>query len=91
MLLASIGVYGVLSLNVKMRTREMGLRLALGAEPRSILVMIVRQGLGLVAIGIVLGLATASALAQFVSTFWPFRLGPTRSRDVGSQGKDRPR
>jgi predicted permease len=65
-ILASIGLYGVMANATEQRRTEISLRLALGAEPRSILLMIVRQGLGLVAIGLVLGLASASALARFV-------------------------
>lgn len=64
-LLAAIGLYGVLAFSVARRTKEIGLRIALGAEPGGVLAMIVRQGFTLVAAGILTGglLAAAAALA----------------------------
>jgi ABC-type antimicrobial peptide transport system permease subunit len=63
-LLAGIGLYGMLSYNVALRTRELGLRLALGAEPASLRAMVLRQ-VGLMAlIGGVIGLAAALALGR---------------------------
>jgi putative ABC transport system permease protein len=59
--LASIGIYGVTSYVVNQRTREIGLRIALGARPRGVLALIVRQAMTLVAIGIVIGLIGAVA------------------------------
>jgi predicted permease len=66
--LAAIGVYGVMSLIVSERTREVGVRLALGAEPSQLLTMIVGQAAKLAAIGVVIGLALALPLAPFLDS-----------------------
>jgi predicted permease len=66
--LAAIGVYGVMSLIVSERTREVGVRLALGAEPSQLLTMIVGQAAKLAAIGVVIGLAVALPLAPFLDS-----------------------
>jgi predicted permease len=59
LLLAAIGLYGVMAYAVSQRTQEMGIRLALGASPSSLLNMIVSQGMKLTTIGLVIGLALA--------------------------------
>lgn len=59
LLLAAIGLYGVMAYAVSQRTQEMGIRLALGASPKSLLNMIVTQGMKLTTIGVVIGLALA--------------------------------
>ena len=64
LLIAAVGVYGVTSYSVSLRVREMGLRIALGADPRQLLVLVVRQGLVLAAVGVGLGLAAAVPMAQ---------------------------
>ena len=62
--LAAVGIYGVVSFAVSERSREMGVRIALGAEPRHVFRMVVRQGLGLSAAAIVAGTLTALLLGQ---------------------------
>lgn len=66
LLLASIGLYGQIAYDVTRRTREVGIRIALGAGHRDILRLIVGQGLGLILIGMVLGLAGAYALSRAI-------------------------
>jgi predicted permease len=66
--LAALGVYGVLSYAVRRRTREIGIRMALGADRPTILYLVARDGMKLALAGIVAGVAGASALAQFLSS-----------------------
>jgi putative ABC transport system permease protein len=68
LLLASMGIYGVMSYSVARRTREIGLRMALGAEARDVVKLIVRQGMGLVLIGTVTGLALAAAATRLIAS-----------------------
>jgi predicted permease len=67
--LALIGVYGVMSYAVSRRTREIGIRMALGARPRAVLHMMGRDALGVVAPGIVLGLLGAFGVASVIGDF----------------------
>lgn len=67
LLLAAIGTYGVLSYMVAERRREIGIRMALGAAQRSVLVQVMRQGLALTAAGIALGVAGALALNRLIA------------------------
>lgn len=66
--LAAIGLYGVLSSLVGRRTREIGIRMSLGADPGSILGMVLRQGAGATALGIVAGLGIALAGARIIAS-----------------------
>jgi putative ABC transport system permease protein len=66
--LAIVGVYGVLAYTVAQRRREVGIRVALGAEPAMVKALFVRQGLVLVGAGGVIGLWTAAALSRWISS-----------------------
>ena len=65
-LLAAVGIYGVLSCAVTERTREMGIRLAYGAQPGDLIRLVVGQGMRLTLIGLVLGVGAALALTRVV-------------------------
>jgi putative ABC transport system permease protein len=68
LVLAGVGIYGVISYTVSQRTREIGVRVALGAQPRDIFKLIVGQGLALTLGGIVAGLLTAFALMRWLES-----------------------
>jgi putative ABC transport system permease protein len=68
LVLATVGIYGVISYSVTQRTREMGIRIAIGASPREVVLMVVKQGAMLGLIGIAIGLAAAFALTRMVSS-----------------------
>jgi putative ABC transport system permease protein len=67
-MLAAIGIYGILAYSVAERTREIGIRMALGAARREILKMVMRHVLVLVSIGLVIGLAAALALTRLIKS-----------------------
>jgi predicted permease len=74
--LGIIGIYGVIAYVVAQRAREIGIRMALGARRREVRRMFLRQGLGLSALGVAIGLVTAFALTRFLSSLL-FGVGPT--------------
>ena len=69
LLLAAVGVYGLISYSVAQRTREIGIRVALGARPRQVITPIVREGMTLASIGVALGLAGSFAATRLVASF----------------------
>jgi len=75
-LLASIGLYGLMAYSVEQRTLEFGIRLALGADFPGLRNMVVRQAMTLAAVGIVVGLAAAYGLTRLMTTLL-FRVKPT--------------
>ena len=76
LLLAVIGVYGVMSYTVAQHTREIGIRMALGARPRSILKLIMGRGAVLVSIGVVVGVLASFGLTRFIENML-FGVTPT--------------
>lgn len=79
-LLAAAGIYGVISFSVTQRTREIGIRVALGARPSQVMREVLRSGMALVAIGAVLGLAGAQFTAGLLQTL----LFDVSARDVAT-------
>jgi predicted permease len=67
LLLASVGLYGVIAFSVARRTREIGIRMAIGARPGEVLAGVMRQGLTLAVLGLVAGFALAAVVAQVLA------------------------
>lgn len=75
-LLAALGLYGVLTFSVARRTREIGIRLALGAQRRDVFKLIISHGMILVGIGVLLGLAASVAISRLIAALL-FGIAPT--------------
>ena len=82
LVLAAVGIYGVMSQSVASRTREIGVRLALGASGREILRLVMASGLSLAAVGSVIGVGGAIASARYLRTLL-FGVEPTDPLTLG--------
>jgi putative ABC transport system permease protein len=69
LILATVGIYGVMAYSVAQRTNELGIRLALGAQPKDVLKMILSQGMLLVSIGLALGLILSLVIGRLLASF----------------------
>ena len=68
LLLATVGIYGVMAFTVAQRTREIGVRIALGAHTRRVFALVLRQGMVLAGIGVIVGLAGSLAVTRFLQS-----------------------
>jgi len=69
LVLASLGVYGVLAFSISRRRHELGIRMAIGADRRSIFALVIREGLALVGIGLAMGMIAAANLTHLLANF----------------------
>lgn len=83
LILAAVGIYGVISYSVAQRTREVGIRMALGAQTTDVLKLVVRDGLKLVVLGVLVGLGGAVLLTRLMNTLL-FGVTPTDSFTYGA-------
>jgi putative ABC transport system permease protein len=82
LILASVGIYGVTSYTVAQRTQEIGIRIALGAETRDVLMLVLKYGARLAMIGVVVGIAAAVALTRLMQNLL-FHTSPTDPYTLG--------
>ena len=80
LLLAALGVYGVLAFSISRRTREIGIRMALGADRRRVFALVIREGMWLVGIGLAIGLGTGLYASESIERF----LFDVDTRDVAT-------
>ena len=85
-LLAAIGLYGVMAYVVSQRTQEIGIRMALGADRRRVLMMVVRQGMILTVVGIAIGLGGAYVLMKYLEDLARMLLFGVKARDPWTFG-----
>ena len=82
LLLASVGLYGIIAYSVSRRTREIGIRIALGARTRGVVGLIVREGMRLAAVGVALGIMLAALATQLIAKFL-FTVSPLDAATFG--------
>jgi len=82
LVLGMIGLYGVIAYVVALRTRELGVRIALGAQPRAVAAMVTKQGLTLCGLGIAVGLLLVAGGARSLQTLL-FEVAPTDPLTLG--------
>jgi ABC-type antimicrobial peptide transport system permease subunit len=80
--LASVGIYGVMGWSVVQRTREIGIRMALGAQRHNVVALVLRQGMKLVLLGVVIGVPASLAVAQLLKSML-FGLSATDALTIG--------
>jgi predicted permease len=83
LLLAALGIYGVVGYTVALRTREMGIRLALGSAPGDVMRMVVRESMSTVGVGLVIGIGAALALSRLLSSML-YEISPSDPWAIGA-------
>jgi putative ABC transport system permease protein len=83
LVLGMVGLYGVIAYIVSLRSRELGVRIALGAQPRAVAAMVTRQGLVLCGIGVAIGLVMIVVGGRFLRSLL-FEVGPTDPLTLGA-------